>query len=52
VWNLGIFGNFTLGEQFDNLRCGFSMEPDKINMTYEPLYERFEVLAAGGTVSA
>src|SRR6266853_1685748 len=25
------------------------MEPDKINMTYEPLYERFEVLAAGGT---
>ena len=35
--------------QFDNLRCGFSMGPDKINMTYEPLYERFEVLAAGGT---
>jgi hypothetical protein len=25
------------------------MEPDKINMTYEPLYERFEVLGSGGT---
>lgn len=40
---------YSSGEQPDNLRCGQHFEPARVKMTYEPLYERFEVLGEGGT---
>ena len=39
---------YSLENRFDNLGAGSRWSPT-INMTYEPLYERFEVSGSGGT---
>jgi hypothetical protein len=50
VWNFTNFRNFTpQGTSSIISGAGTRWGSDKINMAYEPLYERFEVLESGGT---